>query len=122
MTRDKEVLKTNNGQIRVIFRGETFDLDDDRSIVTVHYDFDDSEENKDETDPNLLVNISSVDGALHIGDEEAGFFMHVKFDTRKIDWKINCTRIFRVSGLIYPHEIELNLDSLEMLVRFDVYS
>lgn len=48
--------------------------------------------------------------------------MNVKFDTRKIGWKIKCTRVTRVSGLIFPHEIEINLDIMELLVHFDVYS
>lgn len=122
MIRDKQELKTADGQIHVIFRSEKFELDDDRSLVTVYYDVDDSEEFKDESDPNLLVNILSVDGSIHLGDEHSGFFMNVKFDTRKIGWKINCTRVTRVSGLIFPHEIDINLDNMELLVHFDVYS
>lgn len=122
MITDKQELKPADGQIHVIFRGEKYELDDDRSLVTVWFDVDDSEELKDESDPNLLVNILSVDGSIHLGDEQSGFFMNVNFDTRKSFWKIKCTRVTRVSGLIFPHEIEINLDNLELIVLFDVYS
>jgi len=112
----KEELKTANEQIVVIFRGEKYELEDERSLVTVTYQADDSEEYKEETDPDILVNI--IDG-----DAEGGFFMHVQFDTSKISWDIKCSRVYwRVSGLIFPHAIEINLDKMEMLIRFDVFS
>jgi|GEM_PF-1063954 len=119
----KEELKTANEQIVVIFRGEKYELEDERSLVTVTYQADDSEEYKEETDPDILVNIIDVKGSIHIGDAEGGFFMHVQFDTSKISWDIKCSRVYwRVSGLIFPHAIEINLDKMEMLIRFDVFS
>jgi len=119
----KEELKTANEQIVVIFRGEKYELEDERSLVTVTYQADDSEEYKEETDPDILVNIIDVKGSIHIGDAEGGFFMHVQFDTSKISWNIKCGRVlWRVSGLIFPHVIEITLDKMEMLIRFDVFS
>jgi len=122
MIRDTQVLKTDDEQIRVKFRGQTFELDDNRSLVTIRYEVDDSPDLEEEDNPDLLVNILGVDGSIHVGDEEGGLFVHVKFDTQKVGWTIKCTRISRVSGLIFPHEIDIDLDKMEILVRFDVYS
>ena len=122
MVQDTQVLKTDDEQIRVIFRGQTFELEDSRSLVTVRYEVDDNPELREENDPDLLVNILSIDGSIYAGDEDSGLFIHVKFDTQKVGWAIKCTKVNRVSGLIYPHEIDINLDTMEMLVRFDVYS
>jgi len=39
---------------------------------------------------------------------------------RREGWKISSTRVIRINGMIFPHEIEINLDSKNILVKFNV--
>lgn len=116
----KEELKGREERIRLIFKGDMIEPNEE-SIVTVYYSAEDNEEYADETDPDILVNIRQVVGDLSFGSKSEGLLITVQFDTFHSNWSIKCSSIRRVDGQIFPHEIEIDLDKLALNVLFNVY-
>ncbi len=113
-------LKPVDEQIRLIFNGNVTEPNDD-SRVKIYYTVNDSNERLDETDPDILVDIKQIIGNLNFGNQSDGLSISVNFDTIKSKWKISCSSVQRVSGMIFPHEVEINLDDMHIHVLFNVY-
>lgn len=118
---DTTELKGVNEQIHLKFKGHNYTPNDDGSLMTIISEVNDDEELLDVTDPNYLVIIKRIYGSINIGDIESGLSLHIELDTSKLNWKISCSPIKRVNDMIFPHEIEIDLDNSEILIRFDVY-
>jgi hypothetical protein len=116
-----EELKVENCAIRLFSKGAEVDLNNGSKVVIQYYT-EDSEEYIDESNPDLLVDIINIKVNLFFGEDNETLSFEAKFNQFKSKWKLKLSRVFRVSGLIFPHEIEINLDSMEIYVLFDVYS
>ena len=116
-----EELKVENDAIRLFSKGAEVDLNNGSKVIIQYY-ADDSEKYIDETSPDILVNILNIKGSLLFGEGDEALNFEAKFNHFKSNWKLKLSRVNRVSGLIFPHEIEINLDFMEINVLFNVYS
>ena len=121
MLLDSTELKAKDEQIQVRFNGIFYQPYDEGSIITIDTEIKDDRSLSDEDDPDLLVDIKRVQGNVTIGEQEDGLLLSFSFDTFKKPWAISCSRIQRVEGMIFPHEILVDLDNMILEIRFNIY-
>ena len=68
------------------------------------------------------VGIKRISASEFIVNPESALSFIAKLDSQYRGWKINCTRIHMISSMIFPHEIEINSDTMSILLRLDVIS
>ena len=120
---DQEILKAQDGAIKVIYQNQVIEPYDEESFIKIDFIVD--EENAEDLEldeAGYLVDIRRIHGLVNIGDPESALSFIAKIDTEFKGWKINFTRVVRIDGAIFPHEIEINLDSMTILLKFDVFS
>jgi hypothetical protein len=122
MFQDSTELKAKDEQIQVRFNGSFYQPSDENGIIIIDTEINDDKSLSEEDDPDLLVDIKRVQGSVTIGEEENGLLLSFSFDTFKKPWAISCSRIQRVEGMIFPHEILIDLDNMILEIRFDIYS
>ena len=125
MRKDIEVLKAFDDRIKVIKDSKEFRPYDELSSINIEYEIDDevAEEFPDLSDAGYILLIKRIFGSILIGDEDPSLTFSANIDTFAASgWKITTSRINRISNMIFPHEIEINLDKKEILVLFNVYS
>ena len=116
----KEVLQATNEAIEVIHKGQVINPYDEDSTITIDYVIDDNAEDEEIDNPDYLIHIHRIFGSLNIGNPDSALCFMAKVDSDFDGWKISCTRVERINGMIFPHSIEINLDNMSMLVKFDV--
>lgn len=119
---DSTELKAKDEQIQVRFNGSFYQPSDENGIIIIDTEISDDKSLSEEDDPDLLVDIKRVQGSVTIGEEENGLLLSFSFDTFKKPWAISCSRIQRVEGMIFPHEILVDLDNMTLEIRFNIYS
>ena len=122
MFQDSTELKAKDEQIQVRFNGSFYQPSDENGIIIIDTEINDDKSLSEEDDPDLLVDIKRVQGSVTIGEEENGLLLSFSFDNFKKPWAISCSRIQRVEGMIFPHEILIDLDYMILEIRFDIYS
>jgi hypothetical protein len=122
MLLDSTELKATNEQIQVRFNGSFYQPSGEQSIITIDTEINDDKSLSEEDDPDLLVDIKRVQGSVTIGEEGDGLKLSFSFDTLKKTWAISCSRIQRVEGMIFPHEVLVDLDNMVLEIHFNVYS
>ncbi len=121
MANEITYLKASSEQLVLKCGGIVYTPIDNESEITVWHELDEEADLEDDINLHHFINIKRVFGSINIGDKEDGFFLHLYFDTLKTNWKIKTSSIRIVSGMIFPHQIEIDLDKHEIYVRFDVY-
>ena len=116
---DEHKLEVDNDEIRLIFNTNSLELNNN-SFVEIFYTVDDDDELSEINITDAIVEIQKINGSLNVGDSDNGFNITFQIDKHNRDWKIRCSEyLYRNSHVIYPHEIEINLDKKELFLTFD---
>jgi hypothetical protein len=121
MLLDSTELKAKDEQIQVRFNGSFYQPSVENGIIIIDTEINDDKSLSEEDDSDLLVDIKRVQGSVTIGEQGDGLMLSFSFDTLKKPWAISCSRIQRVEGMIFPHEILVDLDNMVLEIRFDIY-
>jgi hypothetical protein len=119
---EQQTLKAVDEEIQIIYQDKLIIPWDEDSNITIDYFLEENEDDLEIDDGNYLVDINRIYGTVNIGNPESELSYIVKVDTQYLGWKIKCSRVKRIDGAIFPHQIEINLDNKTILVKFNVYS
>ena len=125
MRKEVEELKASNDKINIINNGSTFRPYDDHSFINIEYEIDDDavEEFPEINEAGCFLLIKRIHGSVQISDKDPSLTLVANIDTGKSNgWKISTSRITRIQNMIFPHEVEIDIDKKEIVVLFDVYS
>ncbi len=117
----QEILNAKDEAIHLVYQDKTIIPFDDESAITIDYFIENKAEDEEVDDTNYLINVRRIYGTVNLGNPDSALSYLAKVDTEIVGWTIKCTnRLVRINGMIFPHEIDINLDDMTMLVKFDV--
>jgi hypothetical protein len=125
MRQEIEELKASDDKIKIIKNGVLFRPYDDYSFINIQFEIDDeaAEELPKINEAGAFLLIKRIHGSVQISDEDPSLTLVANIDSEKSNgWKISTSRITRIQNMIFPHEVEIDMDKKEIVVLFDVYS
>jgi hypothetical protein len=125
MRQETEKLRAFDDKIQIIHNGKEFRPYDEFSHIIIDLEIDDdaAAEDPEIEEAGYLLSIKRIYGSVQTGEADPSltFTAHIDTDLAN-DWRISTSRIKRISNTIFPHEVEINLDTKEIHVLFDIYS